>query len=246
MEFEALPERQDLQPVQKKKRGKLQGVSYPMVLRKRRGLEPEERLKLVSTIREALTNRGERRYFTWLRDYVAILLGLEAGLRSHEAAMLLISHVWFRDDVKGSILIEENFNKRCKEGIIPLSSNLIRALREYVPVRILWLKPGKEDGWLLSNRPNKRHVETPLTGAAFHYIARYWAARAKIEDFRFHDLRHSFGSTTMAADNSNLKMVQDLMRHRSIQSTEVYLHPTTAQLAAVINKAFPEEAVKTF
>ena len=212
-----------------------------MFHRKRRGLEPEERAKLLSTIRADLTNRGGKKYYTWLRDYVAILLGLEAGLRSSEAARLLISHVWFKEDVKGSLLIEENFNKRCKEGLIPLSPNLIKALREYVPVRILWLAPGKEDGWLLSNKPGKRNVDNPLSQAALHYIARYWAEKAGIERFRFHDLRHSFGSTTMAADNSNLKMVQDLMRHRNIQSTEIYLHPTTAQLRTVINNAFPED-----
>jgi integrase len=206
----------------------------------KRGLEPEEREKLLSTIRKVLANKFQKQYYTWLRDYVAILLGLEAGLRSSEAGKLLISHVWFKSDVKGSILIEANFNKRCKEGILPLSPNLIKALREYVPVRILWLPPGKEDGYLLSNKPGKRKVDTPLTWPAFHYIVRYWSDKAGIEHFRFHDLRHSFGSTAMAADNSNLKMVQDLMRHRSIQSTEIYLHPTTAQLTAVINKAFPE------
>lgn len=206
----------------------------------KRGLEPEEREKLLTTIRRAIDTKGSKFYFTWLRDYVAILLGLEAGLRSSEAARLLISHVWFKDDVKGSILIEENFNKRCKEGIVPISPNLRNALRTYVPVRILWLTPGKEDGWLLSNKPGKRNRDTPLSAAALHYIVHDWAKKAGIQPFRFHDLRHSFGSVTMAADNSNLKMVQDLLRHRSIQSTEIYLHPTAAQLRVVIDNAFPE------
>lgn len=240
MQPEQPPENQPSQPTKIRRKGKLPGVSYPMVLRKRKGLYPEEREKLLSTIRAVLANKSQKQYYTWLRDYVAILLGIEAGLRSTEASNLLISHVWFKTDVKGSMLIEENFNKKCKEGIIPLSPNLQKALREYVPVRILWLPQGKEDDYLLSNKPGKRLIDTPLTSAALHYIVRYWADKAGIEHFRFHDLRHSFGSTTMAADNSNLKMVQDLMRHRSIQSTEIYLHPTLAQYTAVINKAFPE------
>ena len=240
MELESLPETQSAQPTGIRGKGKLPGVSYPMILRKRRGLELEEREKLLTTIRKAIATKTSKQYYTWLRDYVAILLGIEHGLRSAEAARLLISHVWFRDDVKGTMLIEENFNKRCKEGLLPISLNLMKALREYVPVRLLWLPKGKEDGWLLSNKPGKRLVDTPLTSAALHYIVRYWADKAGIENFRYHDLRHSYGTVSMTADNSNLKMVQDLMRHRNIESTSIYLHPTPEQYRAVIDKAFPE------
>jgi integrase/recombinase XerD len=206
------------------------------------GLTTEEREKLVSTIRKALESKSSKKYYTWLRDYVTILLGLEAGLRSSEASHIYISHVWFGGDVKATMLIEENFNKKCKEGIIPLSPNLVKALREYVPVRLLWLPKGQEDGYLLSNKPGKRRYVTPLSCAALHYIVRYWASQAKIEPFRFHDLRHTFGSNAMLADHSNLKMVQDLLRHRNIQSTEIYLHPTVEQYATVIKNAFPESS----
>ena len=203
------------------------------------GLEVAEQLKLLETIRSAIATKSSKQFYTWLRDYVAILLGLEAGLRSGEAAKLLISHVWFAQDIKGTLILEENFNKRCKQRRLPITKDLINALRAYVPTRILWLPPGIEDGWLLSNKPGKRNVDKPLSSAALHYIVRYWADRAGIQHFRFHDLRHSFGTANMAVDNSNLKCVQDLLGHRSIQSTQVYLHTTTEQLAKVLNTAFP-------
>ena len=206
----------------------------------KRGLDPEEREKLGSTLRAAITTQTSKKYFTWLRDYVAILLGMEAGLRSSEAASLLISHVWGGTDVKGSMLIPENFCKCCKEGIIPITGNLATALRRYVPIRIMWLPQGKEDGWLLSNKPGKRLLDQPLSAAALHYIVRFWAKKAGLDPFRYHDLRHSFASGAMLADGSNLKMVQDLMRHRSITSTQIYLHPTAAQLRTVMVNAFPE------
>ena len=205
----------------------------------KRGLEVAEQQKLLQEIRSAISTKNTKQFYTWLRDYVAILLGLEAGLRSSEAAKLLISHVWAAGDIKGTLVIEENFNKRCKERRFQLSKNLVNALRAYVPVRLLWLPQGVEDGWLLSNKPGKRNIDKPLSSAAIHYIVRYWADRAKIEHFRFHDLRHSFGTANMAADNSNLKCVQDLLGHRSIQSTQIYLHPTTEQLNRVLNTAFP-------
>ena len=206
----------------------------------RRGLEPDEREKLLTTIRQAIATKKDNQYITRVRDYLAILLGLEAGLRTGEAAKLLISHVWWNGEPRATTIIEAMFNKCCKEGIIPLSPNIRNALKLYVPTRLTWLPPGKEDDWLLSNRPERRRWTGPLCYAAMHYIVRYWAKEAGIPPFRFHDLRHTFATTTMAVDNSNLKMVQDLMRHRSITSTQIYLHPTASQLRTVINNAFPE------
>lgn len=202
------------------------------------GLTLEQRTKLTSTIRESLRDPGHKFHTTWLRDYVAILLGLEAGLRTSEAAKLKISDVWFNGDVKPWIHIPENFNKHCKEGMIPLSRNLTEALRLYVPMRIPWLKEGEHDGWLLSNSPGKRRKDQPLRNSALFYIVDFWARRSGIPHFRFHDLRHTFATFAMAADNSNLRIVQDLLRHRQISSTQVYTHPTHAQIAMVIDKAF--------
>lgn len=202
------------------------------------GLTLEHRAKLLSTIRADLVDPNHKLHRTWLRDYVGILLGLEAGLRTGEVVKLRISDVWFNNDVRGWLHIPENFNKKCKEGMIPFSKALLEALRLYVPIRLTWLKGGETDGWLLSNSPGKRRKDAPLRKEAMFYIVDLWARRSGIPHFRFHDLRHTFATLAMAADNSNLRMVQDLLRHRQITSTQVYTHPTHAQLAMVIEKAF--------
>ena len=204
-----------------------------------RGLEPDEREKLLTTIRQAIAEKKGNQQITWIRDYLAILLGLEAGLRSSEAARLLISHVWWNGEPRATTIIEAMFNKCCKEGIIPLSANIRNTLRVYMPHRLSWLPPGKEDDWLLSNKPGKRKWTGSFCPATMHKIVHFWARKAGIRPFRFHDLRHTFATTAMAVDNSNLKMVQDLMRHRSMSSTQVYLHPTASQLRIVIDNAFP-------
>jgi site-specific recombinase XerD len=97
---------------------------------------------------------------------VAILLGLEAGLRTFEVTHLRISDVWFNGDVKPWLHIPENFNKKCKEGMIPLTRNLVEALRLYVPIRLSWLKEGELDGWLIFNSPGKRKSDQALTKVA--------------------------------------------------------------------------------
>jgi len=47
--------------------------------------------------------------------------------------------------------------------------------------------------------------------------------RAKIKDFHFHDLRHTFGSH-MVMQGIDLRTVQQIMGHRDIQTTMRYAH----------------------
>ena|SRR2546421_5365000 len=61
-------------------------------------------------------------------------------------------------------------------------------------------------------------------------------ARAGIEDFRFHDLRHEYGSRLGDAD-VNLKKVARLMRHSNTKQAERYVHPTDDGLLAATEHA---------
>jgi integrase len=200
----------------------------------------EDHQKLILTLIMSLEDKTNLLRTTWLRDYVLILLGLEAGLRAGESTTLKISMVYQYDQVKSQLVIPANFNKFCKAGVILLSPNLRNTLSEYVPIRISWLRDGQVDGYLISNKPGKRKVETPLTHAALHYIVRYWAKRAGIDPFRYHDLRHRFANAYLEGKNSNIRCLQDLMRHKGISSTAIYTHPTPDQLAAGMKEAFKE------
>jgi integrase len=55
----------------------------------------------------------------------------------------------------------------------------------------------------------------------------WWTAleRAGIENFRFHDLRHTFGSR-LGMSGVDVKAIADLMGHKTIQMTMRYSHPT--------------------
>ena len=49
--------------------------------------------------------------------------------------------------------------------------------------------------------------------------------KAKIEGFRFHDLRHTFGSRLGMA-GVDIRTIQELMGHKDIKMTMRYSHPT--------------------
>ncbi|WP_300674053.1 site-specific integrase [Desulfoluna sp.] len=58
---------------------------------------------------------------------------------------------------------------------------------------------------------------------------------AGYEEYRFHDLRHTFASY-MAMQGEPLKTIQDLMRHKSITSTLVYAHLSPEHLVEASNR----------
>jgi integrase len=57
--------------------------------------------------------------------------------------------------------------------------------------------------------------------------------RAGISNLRFHDLRHTFG-TWLVNQGADIKTVQELMGHKTLKSTERYIHPSDERKRKVI------------
>ena len=66
---------------------------------------------------------------------------------------------------------------------------------------------------------------------------------AKVENFRWHDLRHTFASR-LVMGGAHLASVQKLLGHRSIQMTLRYAHLSDAHMAAAVEKGVPERAAR--
>ncbi|MHC2415550.1 integrase [Bradyrhizobium diazoefficiens] len=60
-------------------------------------------------------------------------------------------------------------------------------------------------------------------------------ARAGVQDFRFHDFRHDFG-TKVLRDTGNLKLAQKALNHRDIKSTLRYAHVLDEDVAAAVER----------
>ena len=202
------------------------------------GLTREERTKLVEKMEGVMADQGVVDWDLRVRECVMLLLGLEAGLRTSEVLKVRISDVWFMGDVRPWLDLPANFNKRCKAGQVFFSRRITAAVRLYMPIRKSWLGSGADDGPLIVSKPTREGRGNGLSKVHLWAITHAWAARAGVRDFRFHDLRHTFATFAMAADNSNLRVVQDLLRHRTLTATQVYLHPTFDEMRKVIEGAF--------
>ena len=72
-------------------------------------------------------------------------------------------------------------------------------------------------------------VRYPITYEGLKTMWRRRVGKTDIEDFRFHDLRHTTG-TRLLRVTGNLKLTQKLLRHENIQTTMKYAHATTEDL----------------
>lgn len=62
-----------------------------------------------------------------------------------------------------------------------------------------------------------------------------WCMEAKIENFRFHDLRHTVG-TRLAEKGVPVAVIKEILAHSDIQTTMRYIHITQNHLKEALTK----------
>ncbi len=139
----------------------------------------------------------------------ALLMTLyAAGLRSGEAVHLQLSSI-----DSGRMMIRIDQGKGRKDRYVMLSEGLLATLRRYWRAYrpTFWLFPGKDP-----SLPLTRHSLTRLFGSV--------RERAGIrKPVTPHSLRHSF-ATHLLERGVNIRVIQHLLGHRSLRSTEIYTH----------------------
>jgi site-specific recombinase XerD len=131
-----------------------------------------------------------------------------AGLRPSEAVHLQLSNI-----DSGRMMIRVDQGKGRKDRYVMLSERLLLTLRsywlEYRPA--LWLFAGQDPS-------------CPLTrGSLDHLFARAKQRAGIRKRVSPHSLRHAF-ATHLLERGVNIRVIQRLLGHRSLRSTEVYTH----------------------
>lgn len=149
-----------------------------------------------------------------LRTRAMILLAAFAGLRVHEIAKI---HSRDFDPATGTLYIE---GKGGKTAICPLHADLVEFLKRAMPRTGYWFPSYKYPGTHIKGRSVGRVISDAFERKGIEMTA--------------HQLRHSFGTDLVAA-GIDIRVVQVLMRHESIQSTAIYVGITEAQQQKAIN-----------
>ncbi len=150
------------------------------------------------------------------------------GLRVSELVNLNMSKVFF--DEQYVVVV----GKGNKERIVPMSPTAIAEIKDYLPQRaLLDIKPG-EDHILFLNRRGHR-----LTRVMIFYIIKRLAELAGIrKEISPHTLRHSF-ATHLLEGGANLRAIQQMLGHKSIVTTEIYIHIDRSRLRQEILRYHP-------
>lgn len=152
------------------------------------------------------------------------------GLRVSELVSLPENCINFD---KKQILVR---GKGSKERIIPVSSEAIHAVFDYLQIREKYIKPGRRSIWLFPSFSKTGH----LTRDAFFKHLKELAVKAGIYPSRIspHVLRHSFATHLLNKD-ADLRSVQKMLGHEDISTTEIYTHIISDKLIKTIQTKHP-------
>lgn len=122
-----------------------------------------------------------------------------------------------------------------KQRIIPIGTLATTALQAYLKKsRQKFLKEEKKTGALFLNR-----LGTRLTRQGFWKLLKAQAQTAGIKkEISPHKLRHSF-ATHLVENGADLRIVQELLGHADISTTQIYTHISKTHLKKVIEEAHP-------
>jgi integrase len=125
---------------------------------------------------------------------------------------------------KGEILSLEWNQVNLEQGFITMvaqktKSKQIRRVPLNRPLIKLFIK-------LQANRKDQRYVFlNPVSGKPYKDLKRRWYGLLKqtgIDDFRFHDLRHTFATYSLLKKGGNLVALQETLGHSDISTTSRY------------------------
>jgi integrase/recombinase XerD len=123
-----------------------------------------------------------------------------------------------------------------KERVVPLGRSAIAAIQNYLATGRPALVTAKSPANLFLTKRG-----TPFAAVTLWQRIKNRARHAGIErNFTPHMLRHSF-ATHLLEHGEDLRVIQELLGHASISTTEVYTHVAANRLREVHRKFHPRE-----
>lgn len=163
--------------------------------------------------------------FLTARDKAILELLYSSGIRVSELSVLNI------DDLNIKIGFVKVRGKGKKERIVPIGRKAIDALKTYIVERALLKKKEKA---VFLNKSGARLTDRGVRRIVVKY-ARQILLQTKIGP---HTLRHTF-ATHLLQRGADLRVIQELLGHSSLSTTQKYTHLDIAHLMDVYDKAHP-------
>lgn len=163
------------------------------------------------------------------RNRAMIEVLYSCGLRVSELCGLKMSDLYLAEE------FVRVTGKGDKQRLVPISSQAIAELNYYFNDRDrIEIKPGYEDYVFVSERRRKSLSRITV----FHIIKELVEAAGVRKNVSPHTFRHSF-ATHLLEGGANLRIIQAMLGHESIATTEIYAHIDRTRLREEIFEHHP-------
>lgn len=153
--------------------------------------------------------------------YIVVLIAISTGARYSEITKLK----WQNIDFKNKQFHFLN-TKNGEDRGVPIADIVLKEIEEYSKVRKL-----KSDYIFANNEGKKIYFRTMFYKAV---------ETARIDDFHFHDLRHTAASY-LAMNGASLLDIADILGHKTLQMVKRYSHLTKKHTSELINRIAQKE-----
>lgn len=164
------------------------------------------------------------------RDYAILMFMLQTGVRVGELVGLIWDDILIQGHIKDLITIRGEISKFNKDRDVPVSKKLKDSLQEYttwLQQRITTIKPD----FPLFMQLNR--IQTLSTRQVERIVKRV-SGQALGRPIHPHLLRHTF--LTNLSRVADLKICQQIAGHKSIASTQIYLHPSSEDCKNAVDR----------
>ncbi len=177
---------------------------------------------------DALCAEPEKHEILWAaRDHALFEVLYSSGCRVGEIAGLCIG------DISGDFSSAVVTGKGSKDRIVYFGKDAKSALKEYLTDRKARFGETDEKHVFLNQNG------TALSERGIRYIlTRYSGTEGTNHHVSPHSFRHTF-ATSMLMNGADVRVVQEMLGHSSISTTQRYTHINTETLIAMYNKAHP-------
>ena len=177
-------------------------------------LSLEQSLKLLKTIENSKLKAVYKK-----RDYAIVTLFLNCGMRLSELAGINISHV--QEDNTLKVIGKGN-----KERVIYLNQACIYAINEYLKVR-----PQIEDDAMFLSMRQQRMSNRSIQ----HMIEKHMKnSGLDTNKYSVHKLRHTAATLLYEYGNADIRSLQEILGHESVNTTEIYTHVNKKALKKMV------------
>lgn len=165
-------------------------------------------------IKKLLTASSQRD----IRDFTMIYLALSTGLRCSELVGLFIEDFAPFGDVSRILTVPSRIGKNNKKRDIPINHETRSVLARYLKSKQLRHHSTNSDSYLFVSH----YTQKPLSSRDFQRIVHDISISSLGRSISPHILRHTFA--TRLLKHTNLRVVQEVLGHVNIQTTQIYTH----------------------